>query len=177
MNSAVIVLGAIATLVLAASALSSGSAPATPAEPTQSFVAPPKVLAHYGHIRSLNRKGSRYELRFDPAFWLSGTTANRAAIEDGAIQPGDSVPNDYYVRDERRRALTYLVPVAAKATVITNKPAQGLRSTQIPVSELAQIVKRKNPKGRVLFDKTNQLGYWIRVSKDTVRSLDQQYQP
>jgi hypothetical protein len=173
MKLALVLVGVLAALVLAASAFSSRSASAGPAQ----LGAPPKVLVPYGHIRSLTRKGTHYELRFDPALWLSGTTANRAAIEDGVIPPGDTVPNDYYVRDEGRRVLTYRVPAGAKATVITNTPAQGLRSTRVSVSELAQIVKRKNPKGRALFDRRNQLGYWIRVTLDTVRSLDQQYQP
>lgn len=35
----------------------------------------------FGHIRSLEREGGRYQLRFDPALWLSGETANTAAAE------------------------------------------------------------------------------------------------
>ncbi len=63
----------------------------------------------FGHIRSLVRKGDHYELRFDPAFWLNGVTANTAAAEDGAVEPGEPVPNDYYILDESRRTLKYLV--------------------------------------------------------------------
>ena len=134
------------------------------------------MLAHYGHIRSLTRKGSRYELRFDPALWLSGVTANKAAVADGVIRRGEAVPNDYYIRDEGTRVLTFLVPATAKATVVTLSSG-SIRSTRVPVSELAQIVKRKNPKGRAVMDRMNAFGYWIRVGVDTVRSLDQQYQP
>jgi len=127
----------------------------------------------WGHIRSLTRKGSRYELRFDPALWLTGVTAQRAAVADGAIRPGEAVPNDDYVVDERRRAFTYLVPAGASATVLVN----GACSTSVRVSELAQIVKGRNPRNRALYDRGNHLGYWIGVRIDTVRSLDQQYQP
>jgi hypothetical protein len=130
----------------------------------------------YGHLKSLTRSGARYELRFDPAWWLGGTTANRAAIEDRVIPPGDVVPNDYYVRDETHRLLTYRVPATARATVIT-LGTQSLRSTTIPVAELAQIVRGRNPKRRRLYVPGNRLGFWIRVATDTVRSLDQQYQP
>ena len=63
----------------------------------------------FGQIRSLVRKGDHYELRFDPAFWLSGETANTAAAEDGAVAPGEPVPNDYYIVDESSRTLKYLV--------------------------------------------------------------------
>ncbi|HEY7379623.1 MAG TPA: hypothetical protein VH572_00305 [Gaiella sp.] len=133
-------------------------------------------LASWGHIRSLTRKGSRFELRFDPALWLEGTTAQRAAVEDKVIAPGEAVPNDYYVRDESHRVLTYRVPASARVTVLTND-SRGLCPTTITVSELAGIVKGGNPRHRRLFDRHNGLGYWISVVSDTVRSLDQQYQP
>jgi hypothetical protein len=135
---------------------------------------PPQVLWQYGHIKSLVRKGARYELRFDPAYWLGGVTATRAAVEDKAIGPGEPVPNDYYIRDETHRLLTYLVPATASVTVLTI-PGAGPKSTRIPISELAQIVKGKNPTNRPLFSPT--LGFWMRYRLDTVRALDQQYQP
>lgn len=166
---------AAATLFAAASALWGVlAAPATSATPAQAQLAgPPHEQTLYGHIKSLTRKGARFELRFDPAFWLGGVTATRAAVEDKVIPPGDIVPNDYYIRDETHRLLTYRVPPTAHVTVLT----QGPRSTAISVSELAQIVKGKNPKHRALYDRGNHLGYWIGFRIDTVRSLDQQYQP
>jgi hypothetical protein len=147
------------------------AAPAVSKQP--SFFSPPRELVLYGHVKSLARKGRRFELRFDPALWLGGVTANRAAVEDKVIAPGDVVPNDYYIREEGHRALTYLVPAAAHVSVLTS--ARGIRSTAISVAELAQIVKGKNPKHRRLF--AAKLGFWIRVATDKVRSLDQQYQP
>ncbi len=167
-----------ALLTSAAVALLAGSAaPAsslTAAE--QALRSPPRQLVQFGYVKSLARAGSHYELRFDPALWLSGTTANRAAVEDGAIPPGDTVPNDYYIRNESRRLLTYRVPRTAPVTVLTN-PGPGPRPTQITVGELAQIVKGRNPRHRRLYDDGNHLGYWIRVAVDTAVSLDQQYQP
>jgi hypothetical protein len=71
--------------------------------------------------------------------------------------------------------LTYLVPATAHVTVLTNAGTQGIRATPISVSELAQIVKGKNPRHRALFEPKN--GFWIRIVTDTVRSLDQQYSP
>ena len=47
--------------------------------------------------------------------------------------------------------------------------------TPITVSELAQIVKGKNPKHRSLLEP--KAGFWLRAATDKVRSLDQQYQP
>jgi hypothetical protein len=173
-----VVLAAVAILLAAVSASSRLlAAPASSSAASKPyFFAPPRELFLYGHIEALARQGRRFELRFDPAWWLGGVTANRAAIEDKVIPPGDVVPNDYYIRDESRRLLTYRVPATAHATVITSS-AKGFRSTAITVSELAQIVKGKNPKQRPLLDQRNFLGFWIRIATDTIRSLDQQYQP
>lgn len=162
-----------AAVLVAAGSASSGSP--TGARPT--LFSPPRELVLYGHVKALTRKGARYELRFDPAWWLGGSTANRAAVEDRRMPPGDVVPNDYYVRDETHRLLTFRVPPSARATVVTFGGPPGLRSTVVPISELAEIVKGRNPRRRALFDRRNHLGYWIRVATDTVRSLDQQYQP
>lgn len=112
-------------------------------------------------------------LRFDPAWWLGGVTAGRANFEDTGSR---DVPNDYLV-DEGNRLLTYLVPAGARATVITNPGTAGLCSTSVSVAELAQIVKARNPRLRALYDTGNRLGFWMGVDLDTVRSLDQQYQP
>jgi hypothetical protein len=134
---------------------------------------PPHELVLYGHIRSLTPQGRRFELRVDPALWLGGVAAYHAAVEDKAIAPDEAVPNDYYIRDEGHRLLTYLVPATARVTVLTYKG--GIRGTRITVAELAQLLAGKNPKHRRLFEP--KAGYWIRVATDTVRSLDQQYQP
>ena len=179
MRPAVVILASAATLVAALSVSSSPQAAATK-QPCRFVQVPPAAptgeTTMWGHIASLARSGRRFVLRFDPALWLGGATATRAAIEDKAIRPGEAVPNDYYVRDVDHRLLTYLVPATARATVIVNT-SQGFCAKVVPVSELAQIVRGKNPRHRPLFDRANGLGYWIRVATDTVRSLDQQYQP
>ena len=132
-------------------------------------VGAPGETVQFGHIASLKRKGSGYELRFDPALFLSGETANVAAAEDGAVAPGDPVPNDNYVVDEGHRLLTYRVPADAKVTVLTESP----ESTPITVAELAQIVAGNH---KPLWEPI-ETGFWLRARIDTVRSLDQQYRP
>jgi hypothetical protein len=133
--------------------------------------ATPRQVVLYGHVKSLARKGRHFELRVDPAWWLEGVTAQRAAVEDKFIRPGEPVPNDYYIREDGHRLLTYLIPASAHVGVLTG----GTRTTAITVSELAQIVKGKNPRRRPLSEP--KAGFWLRVATDTVRSLDQQYQP
>jgi hypothetical protein len=134
---------------------------------------PPSSVVQFGYIRSLAGQGGAYRMRFDPALWLSGATANRAAVEDGAIRPGETVPNDYYIRNESRRQLTYAVPANARVTIVT--VGAGPRSTRVSVAELAAIVKSRNPRKRKLYGPS--LGYWARIVGDRVTRLDQQYQP
>jgi hypothetical protein len=134
----------------------------------------------YGHVKSLTRKGNRYEMRLDPAWVLSGVAAEHAAVEDGAMAQGESVPNGAYRVDEGHRLLTYVVLPTAHVTVLT----RGLWHTVIPVSELAQILEGKNPQHRVLFYPANSSAssaFSIRVDSkypgSPVVSLDQAYQP
>ena len=129
----------------------------------------------FGQIRSLVRKGDHYELRFDPAFWLNGETANTAAAEDGAIEPGQPVDNDYYIVDEGRRTFTYLMRPGAHVTVLVNNDT-GFLSTPITVSELAEIVRTGKSSRRTLYTPLSG-GVWVRYRIDTVCALDQQYRP
>jgi hypothetical protein len=132
---------------------------------------PPSELAQFGHIVSLKRNGNGYGMRFDPEWFLSGVTANVAATEDGVVPRGQPVPNDNYRLDEGHRLLTYRVRADARVSVLTANP---LKQTLIPVAELARIVN--GGAHRPLFEPLT-TGVWIRYHIDTVRQIDQQYQP
>ncbi|HEX4745854.1 MAG TPA: hypothetical protein VFU99_03130 [Gaiellaceae bacterium] len=142
---------------------------------SQQFVGPPASIVQYGYVRTVTRTGTTYRLRFDPALWLTGSTAQRAAVEDGVLGPGEPVPNDYYIRNESKRQLTYVLPRTARVTVVTTSPAGLQRSTRVTVDELAALTKGRNPRGLKLYGRN--LGYWARIVIDRVVALDQQYQP
>ena len=131
----------------------------------------------FGQIRSLVRKGDHYELRFDPAFWLSGETANTAAAEDGAIEPGEPVDNDYYIVDESRRTLKYLVRPGAHVTVLVNNGTTGILSTPITVVRARQRSSDTGKSSRRKLFESLESGVWIRYRIDTACALDQQYRP
>jgi hypothetical protein len=139
---------------------------------TKRAVGAPSELVEFGYLKSMTPQGGGYKLRFDPAWFLMGETANVAAAEDGAVEPGEPVPNDNYRLDEGHRLLTYLVPANARVTVLKDSPD----GRPITVAQLAQLVAGKNPLSRPLFEPLR-TGFWIRVRIDTVRSLDQQYLP
>jgi hypothetical protein len=177
-NRGVRVLGLFGAIGMAVAAGGCGSTKTVTKTVTVTSTTPsaPHETVLYGHIRSLTHKGSRFELQFDPAWLLTGTAAERAAVEDGVLQPGEAVPNDSYVVEEGHRLLTYVVLPSAYVTVLS----KGLRPTTIPVSELAQIIKGRNPHHRSLFDPSNHSGFWIRVGNkypNPAISLDQQYHP
>jgi hypothetical protein len=164
----------LAAVVLAAAVAAALAAQVVAAPRTHTLrrlppAAPVGQLVVYGHIRSLALAGGRYELRLDPALWLTGVTAARAKLEDTGSA---DVPNDYYIREEGRRLLTFRVAPAAQVRVLS----RTLETITVPVAELARIVRGEKPR-RPLFDRQNGLGYWARVDGDVVRSLDQQYQP
>jgi hypothetical protein len=129
----------------------------------------PLELTQFGHIRSLDRKGGQFELGFDPALLLSGTTAAHAKLEDTG---SSDVPNDYYVVDEGHRVLTYVVPAGAHVTILE----RGVDATRITVAQLAELVHGRNPFHHRLFEPIS-TGFWLRTRIDKVKSLDQQYFP
>lgn len=127
----------------------------------------------FGRIVSLSTSGDGWQMRFDPAWFTSGETANVAAAEDGAVEPGEPVPNDYYRIDEGHRLLTYLVPASAKVTVLTRQ-GDTFGAAAVTVPELAQLVAGETPVE--LFEPLD-TGFWMRYQVDTVCALDQQYVP
>ena len=131
----------------------------------------------YGRIKSLQRRGDRYELRFDPAWFLSGVAANVAQAEDQGTPCVPSacppVANDNYVI-EGTRPLTFVVPANARGTVLGTGGSNGLQSITITAAQLAKLVAGTS--SLKLFEPLSS-GVWILVHVDTVRAFAQQYHP
>jgi hypothetical protein len=130
----------------------------------------------YGRIKSLERKGDRYELRFDPAWLVTGVTANVAQAEDQGTACAPSacppVANDSYVI-EGTRPITFIVPANAHGTVL-GRGSNGFRSRTITATQLAELVAGTS--SLKLFEPLSS-GVWILVHVDTVRAFAQQYRP
>jgi hypothetical protein len=131
----------------------------------------------YGRITSLQRAGSRYELRFDPSWFLSGVTANVAQAQDQGTtcRPSTCPPvaNDNYVIDEGHRLLTYYIAANTRGTVL-GRTATGFQSKTINAAQLARLVGGDSP--LKLYEPLS-TGVWILVHVDTVRTFAQQYHP
>jgi hypothetical protein len=132
-------------------------------------VGSPRQVVEYGYIKSLKPQGGGYQMRFDPAWLLTGKTAKQAALEDTG---SSDVPNDNYVVNESPRAYTYVVAPDAHVTVLKD----GVNGSPITVAQLAQLANGHNPFSKPLFEPIS-TGFWISIRNDTVGSLDQQYHP
>ena len=131
----------------------------------------------FGHIRAVSAGPGGYEVRFDPAWLLTGVTANTAAAEDRGLKceptacPG--VPDDNLVVDESPRVYVYLLPAAARGTVLTSAPS-GIEATPVTGAQLARLVAGTS---RLKLFEPLESGVWLTVHIDTVRSFAQQYMP
>jgi hypothetical protein len=169
---AVVVSGCGSTKTVAETTTVTQTATVSNTEP--SGLGAPRVRVQFGHIRSLKRAGDRYEMRFDPALILSGVTANKAAAKDGAVEPGEPVPNDNYVVDESPRAYTYLVADDVKVTVLVRTSPEKWGPTPVKLADLMKILDGTSDLD--LFEPLD-TGVWITIDVDTVRSVYQQYHP
>ena len=95
-TSAAIGLALLASVLVAVPASSHGNASSARSvtNPPAAALVPhgmfgPRQNVFFGYVRSVTRSGARYVMRVDPALVLSGLTATRAAVEAGAIAPGD----------------------------------------------------------------------------------------
>ena len=164
----------LAATVLGSVRMFAASGPSSAAASSTAAPRPCSDVALYGHIKSLTPRGDHFELRFDPAWFLSGVTASQAKLEDTG---SSDVPNDNYVVEEGHRLLTYLVPSSAHVTVLVRGAAldgKGFPSQSITVSQLAQLVKGEQP---IELYESLESGFWMHVNGDTACSLEQQYRP
>jgi hypothetical protein len=133
----------------------------------------PAELTQFGYVTSIVPKGKSYVLRFDPAVWLEGETANVAAAEAGEIKPGQSVPNDYFILNPDHKLLTYKLPANAHVTILVN-----LQTTKVTVARLAHLLTAKGSACTPYQLRLPcRLGFWLTYRIDTVSALNQQYQP
>ena len=116
----------------------------------------------FGQIVSLRKTGSRYVLRFRPAWLLSGYPAEMVML---AKTGSRDVPNDSITIDSNRQ-FTFLVAPGAK--VVTLGPLGRPCAIRTTVAALARTLK------------VHRNHFWIRISgryPGPVLELDEQYQP
>lgn len=134
---------------------------------------------------------STTEIEVDYAEWLTGEEANEAARLDGAIPPGEQVPNDFYIRNTNPQVRT--LSLASDVVVILNTAATGGVS-EIPVShddwlslfksdgtpwdpEIESVPDYPEPHFGFFGAGSVYAPYWLTIDNGVVVQIRQQYVP
>jgi hypothetical protein len=127
-----------------------------------------------GYIRSVSTAGPAATLTFDEAEFLTGDEAQRAAVEDGALPPGEPVPNDYYIRNADKSTRTLLVATDAEITARRCPLCRNGRPGNVD-DFLGSFMK----KGQTYADpyRGAESLYWLKIEDGTVVAIDEQYVP
>jgi hypothetical protein len=124
---------------------------------------------HFGYIEGITETA----VQFDSATFLTGDKANDAAIAAGAIDEGDTVPNDYFIQNEDE---------SSGALGLSNDPRVVIDTIQDGLpgpapADLAWLIcefSGERPDDRVTHRDN---GYWLTVKDGVVTEIEEQYVP
>jgi hypothetical protein len=144
----------------------------TVASPTPTASAVLEDGRHFGYITSVDVEDSPHALVFDLAQWFQGEEANTAAREDGAIGQDETVPNDYYIRNENTLLRTLSFGDDVELQVIDWTNCCELRTGEL--EPFAAAFEGHQPGGpyRGSFSP-----YWITITGGEVVGIEEQYLP
>ncbi len=129
---------------------------------------------HFGYIRSVSTAGPAATLAFDEAQFLTGKNAQKAAEEDGAVSPGEAVPNDYYIRNPDKATRTLRIANDAKITATRCPLCRHGRPGELGPF-LASFMQGRQTYADP-YRGTNGL-YWLTIEDGQVVAIDEQYVP
>jgi hypothetical protein len=124
---------------------------------------------HFGFIQSVDARGPA--MVFDLAEFLTGDSANQAALEDGVIQPGENVPDDYYIRNRNPR-LRDLALVPDVQVILVNWPACCDTTVNGVLADFAASFTTPND----VYHGSHS-PYWLTVEGGFVTRIEEQYLP
>lgn len=132
---------------------------------------PDGTIKAMGYIDRVWEEGGKRYLSIDYAEMLSGREAQRAAVEDGVIQPGETLDNDYYIRNQN--SLKREFTVSATATIKTMTREGGF--DQPATWEEFLSFWGPNPPGQATHLKD--MPWWITRNGPTIVAIEEQYLP
>jgi hypothetical protein len=128
---------------------------------------------YFGAIKSIDIRSRT--LTFDVEQWLSGAAANRAAVTAGEIQPGENVPNDFFVVNashELRR-----LPIAHAVTVTVARCPGACAQYLGTLDGLADSFTHPRDFDLGSPYRGAQTIYWLTLQSGEVTRIDEQYTP
>jgi hypothetical protein len=167
------------SLALVAAGCGGGGEEKAAPEPTQTSTQPaptpgPSPADHFGYIRSVSTAGPAATLAFDKAEFLTGDAAQKAAEEDGVVAPGETVPNDYYIRNRDQTTQTLRIANDAKITAKRCPLCCHGRDGQLGPF-LASFMKGRQTFADPYRGKYSL--YWLTIRDGEVAAIDEQYVP
>ena len=127
---------------------------------------------HYGEIKAVAVDPD--SVTFDVEEYLTGQAATDAAVADGVIKPGESMPDDVYVRNTNKATTTLAVAPSVEVRILG---LDGGAPTMKPVS-FAEFAKRF--KGNIApraLGSLKEFGYWVTLTNGQVTAIEEQYHP
>ena len=134
----------------------------------------PPTAEHFGYIRSVSTAGPATTLAFDEAEFLTGKEAQRAAVEDGAVEPGEPVPNDYYIRNPDKSTKTIPIANDAKITATRCPLCRHGRPGELGPF-LASFMQGRQTYAEPYRGKYGL--YWLTIQDGAAVAIDEQYVP
>ena len=119
---------------------------------------------YFGALIAVGATQEPPRLLIDIEQWFTDQEAIDAAIEDGVIEPGEIVPNGYYIRNENPRWRTIEIDPAAKVSLTVYPYGQIDDPLVVSLERFADL----------------SLGwseYWITMEDGRVVGIEQQYIP
>jgi hypothetical protein len=191
------VLSGLVAVLLVSCGSETASSPGPPSQETHTSTDPalrsdgssPAELAgdgrYFGYARAVDSGSKPSTISFDVAQFFFGKDVQRAAEQDGAVPPGEPVPNDHYERNPDRRAEA--LKIASDAQVTAAVPVTRLTvprdardrcqsgcASGIPI-KLADFFSsfEQKPDGRSAAGAP----VWVTIRNGLVVRIDEQYFP
>jgi hypothetical protein len=119
---------------------------------------------YFGALIAVGADQEPPRLMIDIEQWFTDQAAIAAAIEDGVIEPGEIIPNGYYIRNENPRWRTIEIDPAATVSLTVYPYGQVDDPQIVSLERFADL----------------SLGwseYWITMEDGRVVAIEQQYIP
>ncbi len=124
-----------------------------------------------GFIQRVWEEGGTRYISIDLAEMLSGKEAQAAAVEDGEIPAGETLPNDYYIRNRSPQLRQFTVSPNA---TITTASYGGSNPHTSNWDEFVSFWSSSPPSGA---EYMRDVPWWIERYGDEVQLIEEQYLP
>jgi hypothetical protein len=125
-----------------------------------------------GFIKKVWEQGGKRYISIDYAEMLTGQPAIDAAIAAGAIQPGEDLPNDYFIKNTNKQERQFEV---SSSVAITTATWGGVPDRPVSWDVFVSFWSATPPDAEAGFLRNNP--WWIERDGPLVIKIDEQYLP